>query len=193
MKTVLNALRYSHNMLNGLIERFPEGNFVDATLGNGNDLYKIVTHQAFTGKVYGFDIQHQAISTTQTLIDSHPLQFKEHYQLIHDSHAKLANYISEDTLLHGGIFNLGYLPGGNHFITTRYPSTIEAISQISKRLVRHGQIIIVVYSGHPEGHLEKNALLEYLSTLPHPDYQVLQYNFINQTNSPPMTFVIEKQ
>ena len=64
---------------------------------------------------------------------------------------------------------------------------------MGKRLVKGGQIIIVVYSGHPEGQLEKTSLMEALSTWPQEAFQVLQYEFINQRNNPPMVLIVEKR
>lgn len=190
---MLNALRYSQHLLKQLVEQFPEGHFIDATVGNGNDLRSILSHPSFKGKAYGFDIQTDALSITYDLLESHSEHLNGHYQLILDSHANIADHFTEDFPLHGAIFNLGYLPGGDHSITTCYDSTITALEQITHRLVKRGQVILVIYSGHPTGKIEKNALLEELSSWPQESFQILQYNFINQRNSPPMTLVIEKR
>lgn len=188
---MLKALHYSKDLLRTLVAKFPEGTFIDATLGKGNDLLSILSQPDFTGKVLGFDIQKEALETTQAKIDTQA--FQASYQLIQNSHASLANYLDQDELIHGAIFNLGYLPGGDHTITTQANSTIEAIDEMGKRLVKGGQIIIVVYSGHPEGQLEKASLMEALSTWPQEAFQVLQYEFINQRNNPPMVLIIEKR
>lgn len=188
---MLKALHYSKELLRTLVSQFPSGLFVDATLGKGNDLISVLTHPNFTGKVLGFDIQAAAIQTTQERVYTH--SFAGQYQLIQDSHANLADYLEENEPLHGAIFNLGYLPGGDHEITTNANSTIQAIEEMGKRLVTKGQIIIVVYSGHPAGQLEKEALFQELSTWPQESFQVLQYEFINQRNNPPMVLIIEKR
>jgi len=50
-----------------------------------------------------------------------------------------------------------------------------------------------VYSGHPGGMEEKNALLDYCSSLNQSLFKVLQYGFINQINHPPFLIAIEKK
>ncbi|MBF6978559.1 tRNA (mnm(5)s(2)U34)-methyltransferase [Tuanshanicoccus lijuaniae] len=186
---MLRALHYSHHLLNELITTFPNGVFIDGTLGKGNDTLRILNHPDFKGEVYAFDIQQAAIDQSVAKINPHPSA--NHAHLILDSHANLAKYVTED-VIHGAIFNLGYLPGGDHSITTQFDSTLQAIHAIAERLVPHGQLILVIYSGHPQGKIEKEKLMEALSLWPQEDYQVLQYGFINQRNHPPMLLVVEK-
>lgn len=185
---MLRALHYSHTLLNQLILKFPKGNFIDATLGKGNDAHFILTHPNFEGHLYGFDIQPQAIEFSKTKLSSIP---PSNYTLFEKSHSEIQTLLP-NIPLHGAIFNLGYLPGGDHAITTHVSSTISAIEQIAHQLVTSGQIILVVYSGHPEGQKEKEALFSTLSRWPQEQYQVLQYEFINQKNHPPMLLIIEK-
>ena len=188
---MLKALHYSKELLRALVAQFPNGTFIDATLGKGNDLISVLTHPNFTGTVLGFDIQAEAIKATQEQINAQ--LFSGDYRLIHDSHSNLMNYIDHEKLLNGAIFNLGYLPGGDHSITTKANTTLLAIEEISQRLVRKGQIIIGVYSGHPSGQFEKDALFQTLSEYAQEEFQVLQYEFINQKNNPPMVIVVEKR
>lgn len=186
---MLRALHYSHHLLTNLITKFPEGTFIDATLGNGNDTLYMLNQPNFSGKIYGYDIQEQAIINTQEKLAPHPLQ--SHVQLIQQSHSTIATTVIESTI-EGAIFNLGYLPGGDHSITTHFESTSQALDQIRYRLVKNGQIIIVVYWGHPEGKIEKELLFDYLSQWPQEEFQVLQYEFINQRNQPPMLLIVER-
>lgn len=188
---MLKALHYSKELLRTLVSQFPNGTFIDATLGKGNDLISVLMHPEFNGKVIGFDIQTAAIQTTQERISTH--SFEGDYLLIKDSHANLANYLEQNEQVNGAIFNLGYLPGGDHSITTTASSTIKAIEEIANRLIKKGQIIIVVYSGHTAGQIEKESLSQALSLWPQEDFQVLTYEFINQKNNPPMVLIVEKR
>ena len=95
--------------------------------------------------------------------------------------------------IHGAIFNLGYLPGGNHSVTTQFHTTLEAIVQIQERLVSQGQIILVLYSGHPQGMQEKSALLERLKVWSQKYYTICHLEYLNQDNSPPSLLIIEKK
>lgn len=189
MTDMLRALHYSHQLLDSLIHRFPDGNFIDATLGKGKDSALILQHPAFRGKVYSFDIQDQAIQESRQRLAS--LEQYDRIEIIQDSHANLSTYLG-DQAIHGAIFNLGYLPGGDHTITTQADSTLAALDQIRSRLVIGGQILIVVYAGHPQGQIEKSALFTHLATWPQTAFQVLQYGFINQINHPPLLLVVEK-
>lgn len=186
---MLNALSFSHQLLSEQITHFPQGTFIDATLGNGHDSYKILQNPHFDGQLIGFDIQAQAIQSATDKLSSH-----HHYsrvQLIHDSHSHITKYLAHQAI-HAAIFNLGYLPGGDHNITTVASETLTAITTICEQLVVRGKILIVVYSGHPQGMEEKQQLLTTLATLPQKYYQVLKYEFINQQNQPPLLLVIEK-
>lgn len=184
---MLNALTYSHHLLDKLIESFPEGNFVDATLGKGNDAYYIASHPSFNGHVYGFDVQDKAIQLSKKKFNN---QYKRKVSFIHDSHAHVDQYLP--ATIHGAIFNLGYLPGGDESITTLPESTLKSVHHLLELLEVHGQIILVVYWGHDNGKIEKEHLLNHLSSLNQYFYQVLTYQFINQINQPPFVIVIEK-
>ncbi len=188
--SLLNALHYSQHILNDLIKRFNQGIFIDGTIGNGHDIHRIVSHKDFKGHVYGFDIQAAAIEATRLKLAS---EDPAAYTLIQDSHAQIANYLSPTDSIHGAIFNLGYLPGGDHTITTQADQTLLAVQEIADRLVKGGQIILVVYTGHPSGQIESEQLLEQLRHLPQEDFQVLTYQFINQKNQPPYLIVIERK
>lgn len=186
---MLRALHYCHHALGQLIETFPNGTYLDATLGKGNDTLFILNHPAFRGKIYSFDIQEQAIKISQDKLKDSPRQ--DQVSLIQDGHQHLDVYL-KDTVIQGAIFNLGYLPGGDHNITTLPQSTLEALNKIQERLVINGKIFIMVYSGHPQGQEEKNILFDYLRTWPQEYFQVLHYGFINQRNNPPLLLIIER-
>lgn len=186
-----NALQYSHQLLKKLVQENPKGTFIDGTLGNGHDSSFILSLKQFKGKLISFDIQQLAIDSSLKRIESLQQDISASYDLILDSHANVAKYIENDEI-QGAIFNLGYLPGGDHNLTTTFTSTFEAINSILDNLAIHGQIIIVIYSGHEQGMIEKNSLHKELEILPQEKYQVLTYQFINQKNNPPMLLVIEK-
>lgn len=186
---MLNALSKGHQSLYQLLSLYPEGCFIDATLGNGHDFYRMLTHPIFKGTVYGFDIQEEAIEATKKRIAHIPA---DRYQIIQDSHHKIDHYLSESQAVHGAIFNLGYLPGSDHQITTKAETTIEAVSKILDRLIINGKIIIVVYTGHPGGLAESDALISFTQSLDPQFYQVAIYKFINQKNQPPYLLMIEK-
>ncbi|GAB3061564.1 class I SAM-dependent methyltransferase [Salinicoccus sesuvii] len=159
---------------------------IDATCGNGHDTHFLAECTGERGKVYSFDIQEQALANARGLCEE-----KNNIEFILDSHANVDKYIGEATIK-AAMFNLGYLPKGNHSITTSHVSTLPAIDKIFNRLEVGGRIVIVVYHGHPAGKTERDCLLDFLSKWPQKDAQVLNYQFINQKNDAPFIICIEK-
>lgn len=159
---------------------------IDATTGNGNDTLKLCNAVGKNGKVYAFDIQKSALNSTKKLLDDNGLNAL----LIHDSHSNLDFYIKEK--VKGVIFNLGYLPGGDHTIQTKGITTTEAIEKSLNILDDDGFICITVYYGKNSGTEEKDILMEYLKHINHKKYTVLVHDFYNRPNNPPLTVVITK-
>ncbi|ADC87260.1 class I SAM-dependent methyltransferase [Staphylococcus lugdunensis] len=161
---------------------------IDATCGNGFDTLFLAQHVP-KGHVYGFDIQQQAIDNTAKKIKS----FKN-VSLIHDSHEYISDHLisAHKNKITAAIFNLGYLPKGDKSIVTQPESTIRAIDAIFEQLTIEGIIVVVIYHGHFQGKLERDALLDYFSNIDQTKAQVLQYQFINQRNDAPFICAIEK-
>ena len=156
---------------------------IDATIGNGNDTLFLAQR---TQKVYGFDVQENALTQTENLLSQHELT---NYELILDSHEFISNHISEP--IDCAMFNLGYLPGDNKHITTTPGSTIKALEACITLLNKKGIITVTVYTGHDEGKVESEVLLQYVTTLSSRNFTVLKYEFINKNNSP-YVLLIEK-
>ena len=184
---IQNAQKFSHSMLQECIR--PGDCVVDATMGNGNDTIFLSTLVQNKGKVFAFDIQEAALVKTTEKIQT--LETKENIQLICDSHANLANYIQEP--IRAAIFNLGYLPRSDKSIITTPDSTIHAIESIMELLTIGGRIVLVCYWGHEGGDTELSQLKKFLPTLEQHEWTVLQYQFVNQQNQPPICFVIERK
>ncbi|MBB3906987.1 MULTISPECIES: class I SAM-dependent methyltransferase [Anoxybacillaceae] len=166
---------------------------VDATVGNGHDTLYLAERVGKEGHVFGFDIQAQAIQNTMGRLQEHGVM--EQVTLFQASHDQLIEKIPQRH--HGqitaAIFNLGYLPGGDKQIVTKPHSTIRALEQLLQIMAPEGIIVLVIYHGHPEGAIERDALLKYVQTLDQKQAHVLRYEFINQINSPPFIVAIEKR
>ena len=96
---------------------------VDATVGNGWDTLKLCQQVGKSGKVYGFDIQEDALNKTKERLKEEGVL--ERAELLCCSHAFAQNYIKEPIKIF--VMNLGYLPGGQKDIVTCKDSTIEAL------------------------------------------------------------------
>lgn len=161
---------------------------VDCTMGNGNDTAFLCHLVGENGKVYAFDIQESAIINTREKLLK--LGVLERAKLILDGHENLDQYVKESVKLI--IFNLGYLPKGDHKITTKKETTLEAVKKSLDLLGPNGIILLVVYPGHISGKEEKEVLESFTSKLNQKEYTVAKLNFLNQVNNPPELICIEK-
>ena len=102
--------------------------------------------------------------------------------MILDSHANVENYVKEPIC--AGMFNLGYLPGGDKSITTMRETTMPAIEAALRLLDRAAVLNIAVYPGHAEGDAEGKMITEYLSTLDRRKICCTQIKILNSPTSP---------
>jgi len=165
------------------------GDFViDATCGNGQDTVFLAQLTGRQGKVMAFDIQAEAIEKTRQLLLKH--QCLEQVILIEDSHANLGAYKPEK--IKAAMFNLGYLPGGDHNIITSNNDTIAALKTIMDNLVLGGVVTIVGYPGYDAGQQELNEISKYLSGLTQKNFEIINIKAINQRNNPPQILVCSR-
>ena len=145
-----------------ILEHLKEGDVaVDFTMGNGHDTEFLSKTVGESGRVYAFDIQASAVESTRKNLAA--AGCPENYILIHDSHHNVKNYVSEP--IKAGMFNLGYLPGGDKSITTMRATTLPAIEAAIELLGKDAILLVAVYPGHAEGDAEGKEITEYLSTL----------------------------
>ena len=155
---------------------------VDMTVGNGNDTLFLAN---ISKKVFGFDIQDIAIKNTTKLLEENNV---DNYELFNISHDKidivLNKYKNNIKLI---LFNLGYLPCGDKFITTNHETTLNAIKKSFDMLKNDGLILVVFYP-HPEGKLEAKVVLDYLN-----NYNLIYKIYKNTPNEDaPYLVVISK-
>ena len=164
-----------------ILEHLKEGDTaVDFTMGNGHDTEFLSKTVGESGRVYAFDIQEQALASTAENLRN--AGCPDNYTLILDSHHKVRQYV--DTPIKAGMFNLGYLPGGDKSITTMRETTMPAIEAAISLLDRDGIINVAVYPGHAEGDAEGKMICEYLSTLPRYKICATRVNILNSPTSP---------
>ena len=113
------------------------------------------------------------------------------YRLCLDSHANLQAYAKPDTA-DCIVFNLGYLPGGDHSIATAAQTTISALEQSLQILKKDGLLSICIYSGKDSGFDERDAVLEWLKNLDPRKYLVLLTSYFNRPNNPPIPVAVIK-
>lgn len=173
-----------------LLPHLGQARFVlDGTAGNGRDTLFLARHIPDDALVWSFDIQPAALAATHDLLAQHELTAR--VRLIHDSHAKIADYI--DNPIDAAMFNLGYLPGDSHELTTQPESTVAAISQTAQMLSPGGIMTIVAYPGHAAGYQENESLIAALSILSQRLFSVACWHMLNQVNCPPVLYAVEKR
>ncbi len=161
---------------------------VDCTLGNGNDTILLANLVGNEGKIFSFDIQKEAIQETKEKLKDFPYK---NIILINDGHENLDKYIQEKVNLF--VFNLGYLPGNNHNVTTKAETTLKAVEKALKLLDDNGIVLLAIYHGHESGKEEKIVLEDFTSKLDQKVYNVMKSVFINQANNPPILICVEKR
>lgn len=182
--TLQRVLPYTKFLLEQVVS--PGDCVVDGTAGNGHDTRFLAELTGASGKVFAFDIQEEAIKATGERVKEF-----HHVELVHDSHAKIMDYVMDP--ISAAVFNLGYLPKGDHGIITKAQSTLSALDQCLELMKVNGLLLVVVYSGHEGGSEERDAVMRFASALPQKSFNVLKYEFINQQHSPPFLLAIEKK
>ena len=153
---------------------------VDFTMGNGHDTEFLSKTVGPTGRVYAFDIQEQAVRSTERHLAE--AGCPQNYTLIHASHQYVKDYVKEP--IKAGMFNLGWLPGGDKSITTLRESTMPALQGAIELMDRDAVINVAVYPGHAEGDAEGKMICEYLAGLSRHKVCATKVKILNSPTSP---------
>ena len=166
---------------------------VDATVGNGHDTLFLARSVGPEGRVVGFDIQQEALDETRHRVQADAPETS--LRLIHASHETMATHLGENAYgtVSAVMFNLGYLPGGDHSMTTTPDTTWPALDASVKLLRPGGLITVVAYTGHEGGEEEAQAVESWASALPDTSFRTLSYRFVNQPSDPPRLYAVEKR
>lgn len=183
---MINLLEIEKNFLIPHIKK--GGVAVDFTMGNGHDTLWLSEAMGESGKVYAFDIQPQALESSRRLLEAE--NAPKNYTLILDSHSNVMDYVSEKICV--GMFNLGFLPGGDKSITTKRETTMVAIRAAIDLLDDDGALLIAVYPGHAEGTIEGELIEEELSKLNRKELCASKFKIVNSPTSP-FFFVVERK
>lgn len=164
---------------------------IDATCGNGHDTLKLCQLALSTnkGKVYGFDIQEQALTTTHQYLSAHlRSNFKEQVMLQQRCHSSFPDEIPPASIKLI-VYNLGYLPGGDKAKTTEGSTTLQSLMQVEKLIQPGGMISITCYSGHEEGAKEQKQILAYTSQLAPKEWNCCQHIWLNRQQAPSLLLI----
>ncbi|MBQ6506097.1 MAG: hypothetical protein IJI08_02085, partial [Clostridia bacterium] len=155
----LKSARYlAAEMLRAVL--LPGDRAIDATMGNGHDTALLGSLVGPEGRVYAFDVQPAALEATRRRLAEEGSAGQAELFLLGHEHMREA--VGEP--VKAIVFNLGWLPGGDHRITTLTATTLPAIQQALALLLPMGVLVICVYPGHPEGEREQEMVTRLLSS-----------------------------
>lgn len=175
---------YCHHFLRDYIR---EGDIcVDATAGNGGDTEFLCRLAGENGKVYAFDVQEQAVRSTEKRLERAGL--RDRAELICAGHERMKEFVKERAA--AVVFNLGYLPGGDHAVATKADTTLRAAEQALELLKPGGVVSLCIYSGGDTGYEERDALLSWLRELDPRRWLVIVNCYYNRRNDPPLPVFI---
>ena len=161
---------------------------IDATCGNGGDTAFLCRLAGKEGRVLGFDIQPEAIASTERNLAAKGLSAELHC----DSHANLLQYVTPGTA-DAVMFNFGWLPGADHNVFSHASSSIPALEAALDALRPGGVLSAILYSGRVIGSDEKTEVLNWMRTLPLSRCTVLVCGFANWAETAPLPcFVLKK-
>jgi Putative rRNA methylase len=188
--TLPSCLDWAHEITKRAMEIGPPL-AIDATVGNGYDTLHLAKVAGGEGRVWGFDVQALALTAARGRLAEAGVD--ENVTLIQDCHADMAKAVPEE--YHGKIsaimFNLGYLPKGDHSIVTKAETTIPALEAALMLLRRGGVATVLMYSGH-EGS-EADEVVAWATGLDQKKTEALWYHFPNQQNQAPSLLCLERQ
>lgn len=168
---------------------FPGARAIDATMGNGYDTLWLCELVGETGKVYAFDIQQEAVAHTAERLEQAGMQ--ERASLFGVGHEHMLDTVHEP--VDAVLFNLGWLPGAEHGVTTQTATTLRAVDAALALLKEEAVMTICIYPGHAEGSRELESLLEWAGGLDDKRYDAVLKHYLNQPNDPPQMLAIRKK
>ena len=183
----LKSARFlAHDMLRQVLR--PGDTAVDATMGNGHDTLFLCETVGPAGRVYAFDVQPQALQATEARLRENGVA--DRARLLLRGHEHMAEEVEGP--VDAVLFNLGWLPGGDHRVTTRWETTRAALETALRLLRAGGLLTVCAYPGHAEGDRERKELVSFLSALDNRKYNVLRQSFLNAGPGAPECLAVQK-
>ena len=172
-----------------MIRTLREGDtVVDATMGNGKDTLFLCDLVGESGHVYAFDVQPEAVERTRERVKEAGCLART--TLLLAGHETMAEHVAGP--VQAVMFNLGWLPGAEHAVTTKTETTLKAVHAALELVAPGGIVTVCVYPGHDEGTRELEALKTYVSGLSVRTFNVLYHSFVNASLQTPQLFLIQR-
>ena len=166
---------------------------VDATVGGGLDTLFLSQSVRSEGSVFGFDVQQEALNkANQRLKDEHA---PDNVQFFLAGHETMAEHVppSLHGTIAGAMFNLGYLPGSDQHVITKPATSCVAIDAALMLLRKGGVISMVLYTGHPGGEEEVEAVENHCAGLSMDMVRIMRCTMHNQPTAQTRILFLEKR
>ncbi len=152
---------------------------IDATAGNGYDTLFLAECVGPTGKVLAFDVQEAALDSARLRVGDWGW-----VEFFHESHVQMSDHAAAESVA-VIMFNLGYLPGENHELTTETVETLAAM-EVAARLLRTGGVLSVIcYPGHLAGAAEAVAVEAWMTAQAANGWRVARYGAVGTRRAAP--------
>ena len=172
-----------------MVRSIREGDVVvDATMGNGKDTLFLCGLVGESGHVYAFDVQQEAVERTRERVAE--AGYAARTTLLLAGHETMAQHVRVP--VQAVMFNLGWLPGAEHAVTTKADTTLAAVRAAAELIAPGGIVTVCVYPGHEEGMSELHALRQFAAGLDVRRFNVLVHSFINASVQTPQLILIQK-
>lgn len=162
---------------------------IDATAGNGHDTNFLAECVGETGRVLAFDVQHAALVSARERVAAAGLAGR--VEFFHESHVHMEAHASPGAVA-AILFNLGYLPGEDHELTTEAGETLAALETATRLLQPGGILSVICYPGHPTGAVEALAVETWITPLMSEGWRAARYGAIGTRRPAPFLIVARK-
>ena len=169
----------AHQILRPLIRS--GDSVIDATAGNGYDTIFLAECVGSSGKVVAFDIQEAAIASAKSrIIAAGWIQRVDFFQ---QSHVQMVDHSAVESIALI-MFNLGYLPGEDHAVTTESAETLHAL--------RIAVGLLICYPGHTSGAVEAAAVEIWATSLAVSGWRIAKYGAVGTRRPAPFLLLVSK-
>lgn len=159
---------------------------IDATAGNGHDTVFLAECVGPTGKVLAFDVQEAALASARARVgEARCVEF------FHESHGKMAAHAAVESVA-VVMFNLGYLPGDDHQLTTQSAETLVALEAAVRLIKPGGALSVICYPGHPAGAAEAVAVENWLTAQAADGWRIARYGAVGTRRPAPFLLLAGK-
>ena len=159
---------------------------IDATAGNGHDTVFLAECIGETGRVLAYDLQAAAIAAASARVAAAGFAERVHFHQV--SHAAMADHAPVGSTA-AVMFNLGYLPGTDHQVTTETAETIAALDAATTVLKPGGVISVVCYPGHEAGVGQSSAVETWMTSRTAQGWRVAKYMMLGTLRPAPFLLV----